>query len=166
MERWRRLIYLWPGWVRVYVFTNGPSGKTHWMSCRMCLFPITAATNCHTPGGLKQHKFTILQFCSQKYEMGFTKIKSDVINVHSFLEGESVSFPFTASRGHPHHLAYGSFFVQILQLHHFDLCFLVSHLLLGLSILPPPFFTYRNHYGYIELIWIIQNNPFIFQSTD
>lgn len=38
-------------------------------------FLIPAVTNCHKPGGLKEHTFIVLQSEAQKSKMGLTELK-------------------------------------------------------------------------------------------
>ena len=73
--------------------------------CWLYECPITATTNDHTANGLKQHTFSISQFCRSESPCGshWAKIKGSA-GLPSFqrLWGESISFPFRLLESSPH----------------------------------------------------------------
>ena len=67
------------------------------------MFSIAPVTNYHKLSGLKQHKFTILQFYMPEIPLGLTGLKSRCQQgcvPSEVSKGESVSLPITTSRGH------------------------------------------------------------------
>lgn len=94
------------------------TSRTHCCICKMgdniylYLFSIAAVTKYHKFGGLKWHKFVILQFWRSESQNGLDRVKIRLSAGPPFLQrlkGKICFLAFPASRGCPYSLVHGNF---------------------------------------------------------